>query len=47
LLDNYDQFKFKNLKIAKTLTNKYKAVTIIVAVGNDKVNEIILNSAFG
>ncbi len=29
------------------LTNKYKAVKIIVAVGDDKVNEIELNSAFG
>jgi phage/plasmid primase-like uncharacterized protein len=35
------------LKIAKILTKKYKAVKIIVAVDDDKVNEIILNSAFG
>jgi phage/plasmid primase-like uncharacterized protein len=36
-----------NLKIAKILTNKYKTVKIIVAVDDDKVNEVELNSAFG
>ncbi len=29
------------------LTKKYKTVKIIVAINNDKVNEMELNSAFG
>jgi hypothetical protein len=47
LLDNYDYLKFKNLKIAKIITNKYKFIKIIVTVGDDKLNEIELNSTFG
>jgi hypothetical protein len=35
------------VKIAKALANKYKIVKVIVAVGENKVEEIELNSAFG
>ncbi len=47
LLDGYEQFNLKKLKISKLITKKYKAVKIIVTACPGYITDLEINNAFG